>query len=151
PINAQALKDTIVELKQRGKTIIFSTHLMDNAERLCDSVCIIAQGRKVLDGSIREIKQAHGTRNVALGLGDAPSTELMAVLRDRSLVDRVDDHNRFFDIELATGADPQELLQRIVGTGSTINRFEIVQPSLHQIFLEKVGASGIEMGMTGHG
>ncbi|MBA2707179.1 MAG: ATP-binding cassette domain-containing protein [Gemmatimonadaceae bacterium] len=151
PINAQALKDTIVELKQRGKTIIFSTHLMDNAERLCDSVCIIAQGTKVLDGTIREIKHSHGTRNLALGLGEAPSTALMAVLGDRELVDRVDDHNLYFDIELAKGADPQSLLHRIVATGTTINRFEIVQPSLHQIFLEKVGASGIERGMTGHG
>src|SRR6185369_1455364 len=50
PINAQALKDTVVDLKKNGRTVIFSTHIMDNAERLCDSVCIIAQGEKVLDG-----------------------------------------------------------------------------------------------------
>ncbi|MEO7368642.1 MAG: ATP-binding cassette domain-containing protein [Gemmatimonadaceae bacterium] len=151
PINAQALKDTIVELKQRGKTIIFSTHLMDNAERMCDSVCIIARGEKVLDGAIDQIKDSHGTRNVALGLGGAPSTEVAMVLSDRSLIDRVDDSNRYFEIEMAVGADPQALLQRIVAAGATVNRFEIVQPSLHQIFLEKVGATGIEMGMTGHG
>jgi ABC-2 type transport system ATP-binding protein len=151
PINAQALKDTIVELKQRGKTIIFSTHLMDNAERLCDSVCIIARGTKVLDGSISEIKHAHGTRNVALGLGGDPSRAVSEVLSDKSLVDRVDDSNRYVEIEMAKGADPQELLQRIVATGAAVNRFEIVQPSLHQIFLEKVGATGVEMGMTGHG
>ncbi|MBA3341501.1 MAG: ATP-binding cassette domain-containing protein [Gemmatimonadaceae bacterium] len=151
PINAQALKDTIVELKQRGKTIIFSTHLMDNAERLCDSVCIIARGEKVLDGRIGEIKHSHGSRNIALALDGAPSTGLSAVFQDRALVDRVDDHNRYFDIELANGADPQALLQRIVATGASIIRFEIVQPSLHQIFLERVGAQGIEMGMTGHG
>ena len=151
PINSQALKDTIVELKQRGKTIIFSTHLMDNAERLCDSVCIIARGEKVLDGSITEIKHSHGTRNIALGLGGEPSPEVAAVLNDKTLVDRVDDSNRYFEVELAKGADPQALLQRIVATGASINRFEIVQPSLHQIFLEKVGATGVEMGMTGHG
>ena len=151
PINAQALKDTIVELKQRGKTVIFSTHLMDNAERICDSVCIIARGEKVLDGTIGEIKGAHGTRNVALGLGGDPSTQVMAVLSDRTLVDRVDDSNRYFEVELAAGADPQNLLRRIVDTGASVNRFEIVQPSLHQIFLEKVGATGVEMGMTGHG
>jgi ABC-2 type transport system ATP-binding protein len=51
PINAQALKDTVVELRRRGKTVIFSTHVMDSAERLCDSVCIIARGEKVLDGT----------------------------------------------------------------------------------------------------
>ena len=151
PINAQALKDTIIELKQRGKTIIFSTHLMDNAERLCDSVCIIARGEKVLDGSISEIKHSHGSRNIALGLGGAPSSAVATVLSDKALVSRVDDSNRYFEIELAADADPQELLQRIVSTGASVNRFEIVQPSLHQIFLERVGASGIEMGMTGHG
>ena len=151
PINAQALKDTIVELKQRGKTVIFSTHLMDNAERICDSVCIIARGEKVLDGSIGDIKNSHGTRNIALGLGGDPSTQVMMVLNDKSLVDRVDDSNRYFDVELAPGANPQELLRRVVDTGAAVNRFEIVLPSLHQIFLEKVGATGIEMGMTGHG
>src|SRR5215213_6232851 len=69
PINAQALKDTVVELKRRGRTVIFSTHLMDNAERLCDSVCIIARGEKVLDGAVSAVKAAHGGRNIALGLG----------------------------------------------------------------------------------
>ncbi len=151
PINAQALKDSIVELKQRGKTVIFSTHLMDNAERICDSVCIIARGEKVLDGSIGDIKSSHGTRNVALGLAGDPSPEVSRVLSDGTLVDRVDDSNRYFEIEMADGAEPQDLLRRIVDTGATVNRFEIVQPSLHQIFLEKVGARGVEMGMTGHG
>jgi len=151
PINAQALKDTILELKQRGKTIIFSTHVMDNAERICDSVCIIARGQKVLDGSIADIKHAHGTRNIALGLNGTPTSTVSAVLGDKSLVERVDDSNRYFEIVLAPGSDPQALLQRIVATGASINRFEIVQPSLHQIFLEKVGAAGVEMGITGHG
>ncbi|MEO8192583.1 MAG: ATP-binding cassette domain-containing protein [Gemmatimonadales bacterium] len=162
PINAQALKDTIVELRERGKTIIFSTHLMDNAERICDSVCIIARGEKVLDGPIVGIKESHGSRNIALAFGGPPSTAVSRVLSDRSLVSRVDDSNRYFEVELANGADPQALLQRILGTGASISRFEIVQPSLHQIFLERVGAAprlpgagpganGVEMGMTGHG
>src|SRR4030081_2595935 len=68
PVNAQALKDTIVDLKARGKTVISSTHLMDNAERLCDSVGIIAHGDKVLDGGVADVKAAHGTRVVALSV-----------------------------------------------------------------------------------
>ncbi len=151
PINAQALKDTIVDLRQRGKTIIFSTHLMDNAERICDSVCIIARGEKVLDGNVGAIKNSYGTRNVALGLGGDPTPEVVSILKDRTLVDRVDDSGRYFEVEMAAGADPQTLLQRVIATGATVNRFEIVLPSLHQIFLEKVGATGVEMGMTGHG
>jgi len=114
-------------------------------------VCIIARGEKVLDGPISDIKDSHGTRNVALALAGAPTTAVSTVLADRSLVRRVDDSNRYFEVELADGADAQALLQRIVGTGATINRFEIVRPSLHQIFLERVGATGIETGISGHG
>jgi ABC-2 type transport system ATP-binding protein len=151
PINAQALKDTVVELKKSGKTVIFSTHLMDNAERLCDSVCIIARGRKVLDGEVAAVKQAQGMRNVALAIDGDAQVAIRSVLQDRSLVARADDQNRFFEIELAPGAQPQELLRRVVATGANIRRFELISPSLHQIFLERVGAAGVEEGMSGHG
>jgi ABC-2 type transport system ATP-binding protein len=151
PINSQALKDTIMDLKHRGKTVIFSTHLMDNAERICDSVCIIARGEKVLDGSITSIKQSHGTRNIALSLDGGASNRVNEILADRRLVSRVDDSNRYFEIEMAAGANPQELLRRVVDTGASVQRFEMVQASLHQIFLERVGASGVEMGTMGHG
>lgn len=151
PINAQALKDAIIDLKRRGKTVIFSTHLMDNAERLCDSVCIIARGEKVLDGRIADIKTEHGTRNVALSLDGGAANGIAEILADRSLVRRVDDSNRYLEVELAPGADSQRLLRRIVDTGASVRRFELVQPSLHQIFLERVGAAGIETGITGHG
>ena len=64
---------------------------------------------------------------------------------------RADDQNRFFEIELAPRADPQELLRRLVAAGANVRRFELVSPSLHQIFLERVGATGVEEGMSGHG
>ena len=150
PINSQALKDTIVDLKRRGKTVIFSTHLMDNAERLCDSVCIIAHGDKVLDGTVTGVKAEHGGKTIALSV-DGGSSAISTILADQSLVRRVDDSNRFFEVELATGADPQKLLRRLVDAGASIQRFELVQPSLHQIFLQKVGATGVDEGMTGHG
>jgi ABC-2 type transport system ATP-binding protein len=151
PINSQALKDTIVELKNDRKTVIFSTHLMDNAERLCDSVCIIAHGEKVLDGEVAAVKQAHGERNVAIALDGGSHDGIRSVLEDRRLVARVDDQNRFFEIELAPGANPQDLLRRIVDSGANVRRFELITPSLHQIFLERVGATGVEEGMSGHG
>ena len=151
PINAQALKDTVVELRQRGKTVIFSTHLMDNAERLCDAVCIIARGEKVLDGPVSAVKAAHGARNVALGIDGGVRNGASDVLADRSLVTRWDDQNRFLELTLAPGADPQRLLRRLVESGAAVTRFELVQPSLHQIFLDKVGATGVEEGMSGHG
>ena len=76
---------------------------------------------------------------------------MASILADRSLVSRVDDQNRFYEIELAPGADPQLLLRRVMETGAPIQRFELVQPSLHQIFLERVGATGVEEGMSGQG
>jgi ABC-2 type transport system ATP-binding protein len=128
---------------------------MDNAERLCDAVCIIARGEKVLDGAVADVKAAHGGRYVALAFAGASPTAaangVAGILGDRTLVARADDQNRFVELELAPGADPQRLLQRLVAAGAPIARFELVQPSLHQIFLEKVGATGVEAGMTGHG
>jgi ABC-2 type transport system ATP-binding protein len=152
PINAQALKDTVVDLKKRGKSVIFSTHMMENAERLCDSVCIIARGGKVLDGTVDGVKQEHGGNNVALALAGGGGAKLVnRVLADHKMVERVDDSNRFFEIALQKDADPQALLKRLIEAGAKIQRFELVQPSLHQIFLEKVGATGVEMGMSGNG
>jgi ABC-2 type transport system ATP-binding protein len=151
PINAQALKDAVIELKRRGRTVIFSTHVMDNAEKMCDSVCIIANGEKVLDGALADVRQAHGTRNIAVTLCDAAHNGVGDVLRDPTLVQKVDESTRFFELELAPEADPQVLLRRLVDAGAGIERFELVQPSLHQIFLQRVGASGVEKGMTGNG
>lgn len=151
PINAQALKDTVVELRRRGKTVIFSTHMMDNAERLCDAVCIIARGEKVLDGAMAAVKAENAGRTVAVALEGSASSAVSAVFQDQALVERLDDHGRYFEVELTPAGDPQALLQRLVGAGAVIQRFERVQPSLHQIFLQRVGATGVEEGMSGHG
>jgi ABC-2 type transport system ATP-binding protein len=150
PINAQALKDAVVELRERGKTVIFSTHVMENAERMCDSVCIIARGEKVLDGPVTTVKREHGSHNVAVSLTDA-RPEYAAVFSDNRLVSRVDNQNRFFECELVPGSDSQELLRRLVQSGASIERFELIQPSLHQIFIQRVGADNVEKGMSGHG
>ena len=156
PINAQALKDAVVELKRRGRTVVFSTHVMENAERMCDAVCIIARGEKVLDGQVTDVRSSAGRRNVALALvgntSARPSENGVGhVLNDARLVRRFDDNNRYFEIELAPGANPQDLLRRLIEAGAQIERFELILPTLHQIFIERVGASGVETGMSGHG
>ena len=73
------------------------------------------------------------------------------VLADKQLVAKVDDNNNYFELELAPNADAQVLLRRLIDAGASIQRFELVQPSLHQIFLQRVGATGVEAGMSGHG
>ncbi|MEP7065507.1 MAG: ATP-binding cassette domain-containing protein [Gemmatimonadota bacterium] len=151
PMNAQALKDTVVDLRREGRTIIFSTHLMENAERLCDALCIIANGQKVLDGTIATVKAEHGGQHIAVALGQDRSPAINDIFADRALVKTLDDSNRTVDIELASNASPQLLLRRLIDAGAIVERFELVQPSLHRIFLDTVGASGVEPGMSGHG
>ncbi|HET7623294.1 MAG TPA: ATP-binding cassette domain-containing protein [Gemmatimonadaceae bacterium] len=140
PINAQMLQDIVMELRRSGKTILFCTHMMDSAERLCDSVCIIAGGEKVLDGPVNQVREEHGGRRVELELSDGRLNGVANVLADRALVSKVDDANRTFEIELAPGADAQHLLKRLVESGANISRFELAQASLHRIFVERVGA-----------
>ena len=151
PINAQALKDTVVDLKRQGRTVIFSTHLMDNAERMCDAVCIISGEQKVLDGALADVKGNGARHHVAIALDGGSPGAVAELLGASPHVARVDDQNRFFEVELQPGADPQALLRALVGAGIPLQRFELMQPSLHQIFLRQVGATGVEPGMTGQG
>ncbi|MGD0483059.1 MAG: ATP-binding cassette domain-containing protein [Gemmatimonadales bacterium] len=139
PINQQELKDIIVELSRGGTTIIFSTHQMDVAEKICDHVCIIARGRKVLDGGLAAVKREHGGTHVAVAFEDGDD-KAMSVLADRDLVSKADDYGPYAELAMAEGADPQRLLERLVQSGARLRRFEHIEPSLHRIFLDKVGA-----------
>jgi len=136
PVNVELLQEIVLELKTTGKTIIFSTHQMEVAERICDDICLINRSRKVFEGSIREIKQASGRNAVALRFegGDG-------VLDDRNLVSKIDRHSDGVEVLLAENASAQELLQRLIATGATIGRFEMIEPSLNQIFIAKVKES----------
>jgi ABC-2 type transport system ATP-binding protein len=148
PINTQTLRDTILELKRQGRTVIFSTHLMDSAQQICDAVCIIARGRKVLDGDVATVRSNHGARAIAIEFGASPSAAVTAVLRDPALVARSNDTNRAAEVNMASGADSQLLLRRLLDAGALVERFELVRPSLHQIFLDAVGTDGAEDGTT---
>jgi ABC-2 type transport system ATP-binding protein len=134
PVNVELLKDLVLELKAAGKTIIFSTHQMEVAERICDDICLINRSRKILSGSIREVKSGFGRNAVALRHAGGDG-----VLEDASLVASVERHSDHLEALLAPGADPQELLRRLLGAGARVERFELVEPSLNDIFIEKVG------------
>ncbi|HEY0077287.1 MAG TPA: ATP-binding cassette domain-containing protein [Pyrinomonadaceae bacterium] len=136
PVNAELLKEIVLELKAAGKTIIFSTHQMQLAERICDDICLINRSRKVLDGSIREVKRSFGRNSVALRIegGDG-------LLEDPTLVAKVERHADEVEALLAGGASAQELLRRLLEVGAIVSKFELVEPSLNDIFIEKVGAS----------
>lgn len=137
PINVDLLKDIVLERKREGATVLFSTHMIEDAERLCERVCMIAGSRKVLDGTVTEVKAGTGRRDVAMNCDGGH-----AFLRAPDLVDSVNDHGQYVEVRLREGADPQELLRRAVSEGVRIDRFELVEPSLRQIFLERAGRSG---------
>ena len=152
PVNAQALKDTILDLRQQGRTIVFSTHLMDVAERMCDAVAIVNRGQVVLEGTLRDVKAGHhGAPQVAVTFDSGSGDQARAILSDRALVTEIDHHGNHLVVTLAAGVTSQTLLERLVTAGVPIARFDRLEPSLHQIFLQRVGASGVETGMSGHG
>lgn len=138
PVNAQVMKDTVLELARGGATILFSTHIMEQAEKLCDSVCIIARGRKVVDGPLAEVKRRHGGRHVIVAV-ERGSEAVDRVFADRGLVAKAQNYGQYAEVELADGADPQRLLTRVLEAGPRISRFEITEPSLHQVFIDLVG------------
>ena len=134
PVAQELLKEIVLELKAEGKTIIFSTHQMEVAERICDDICMINKSRKVLDGTLREVKSSFGRNSVALRVegGDA-------VLSDPALVAKVERHSDEVEALLAEGASAQTLLQRLIASGASLSKFELVEPSLNDIFIAKVG------------
>ena len=140
PINQQILKEIIVDLKRAGKTIIFSTHIIEHAERICDHVCIMAKGKKVADGSIPQVKKAHGGEYVAIAFEDGSAAGFEEVKR-HAVVDRVRDNNGTLETTIRAGGDAQQLLKQLVDRGIRLKRFELTSPSLEEIFLDKVGAS----------
>ncbi len=133
PINMELLKDIVLEFKADGKTIIFSTHLMELAERICDDICLINRSQKVLEGSLRDVKRSFGRNCIALRAegGDG-------VLADTRIVSSVKRQSDEVEALLAEGVDPQVVLKRLLESGARITKFELVEPTLHDIFIEKV-------------
>jgi ABC-2 type transport system ATP-binding protein len=139
PVNADVVRDAILELNRSGATIIFSTHDMAVAERLCDFIFMIFQGRKVLDGTLAEIQEHYGEDTVRVRLGDrqaAPDEPLPGVTR------RVD-HGNFQELQMQRGADNQALLAALQRRGR-VEHFEVARPSLHDIFVRIAGPAAEE-------
>ncbi|HET9066251.1 MAG TPA: ATP-binding cassette domain-containing protein [Gemmatimonadales bacterium] len=142
PVNSQVMKDVVIDIAKQGRTVLFSTHIMEQAERMCDRVVIIARGEKVVDGTLAEIKHQFGGTHVALTFS-RDKEKAARVLADRSLVASVDDYGVTADVELASGAQAESLLEALVHAGVGMTRFELVEPSLQSIFIAKVGAEAV--------
>jgi ABC-2 type transport system ATP-binding protein len=132
PVSVNLLKGIILDLKKQGKTIIFSTHQMEQVEQMCDDICLINHATKVLGGSLREVKRRFGRNTVILDY-EGPDSFL-----SDDLVKRLNRFANHIEILLQDKADAQEILRRAIAAGVRVNRFELVEPSLNEIFIESV-------------
>ncbi len=139
PVNSQIMKDVVVESARKGKTVLFSTHIMEQAERMCDHIVIISRGKLIVNGSLAEVKREFGGRHVALSF-TRNKERAASILGDRTLISKLDDYGASAEVELAAGGDPDRLLRSLVQQDVGLSRFEIVEPSLQSIFVSKVGA-----------
>src|SRR6266481_3139457 len=140
PVNANVLKDAFLEMHNRGKTIIFSTHQLEQVEELCEDVVIINKGQSLVQGSVREIKRQHG-RNVArLKLDNDPEASWLEQLPGVQVTKRRED---YIEMHIQANLNPNVIVEAALQHGGIISRFELTEPSLTDIFIEQVGMSAL--------
>jgi len=134
PINTNILKEIILDLKQQGKVIIFSTHLMDFAEKMCDHIAIIHQGKLVENSNLAQLKKKYGQRNVnVIYEGD------ISFLNDHPMIEKIEDYGRATGIRLKSADDTQTLLKLLIDNNIIIKKFDANDISLHDIFVDLTG------------
>src|SRR6202453_4286225 len=132
PVNAVLLMDTLVDLRNQGRTILFSTHRMDQVEKLCDNICLIHNSHLILSGSMREIKSSYPANRVVISFtGDDSFLQHPSIAEAKN-------YNGLVEIKLRENADAQAILAAAVQRGARISRFEVMEPTLEEIFIEKV-------------
>lgn len=134
PINTNILKDIILELKEQGKIIIFSTHLMDFAEMMCDHIALINKGEIIEQGSLKEIKSKYSKNNIQLVYeGD------IGFLKDHAEVEHIEDFGNVTGIRVSSEAAIQPLLKELIEKGVEVKRFDANDISLHEVFVHLAG------------
>jgi len=131
PVNTEMLKEMVLDLRDRGKAVVMSTHQMNQVEELCDRVLMINAGRSVLYGNLKEIKSRYRNNSIFIDI-EGELGQIPGVTEKRS-------HKDYVEIVLDGKTTPKQVLERLVSSGVTVNRFEISTPSLNEIFLEVAG------------
>jgi ABC-2 type transport system ATP-binding protein len=139
PVNMEVLRKAILDQRREGATVIFSTHDMAVAERMCDFIFMIYKGRKVLDGTLTAIQDSYGSDTVRVELegNGRPLDNLPGVLK-------VADHGRLQELRLEASTDPQAILAALMQRGR-VRHFELAHPSLHDIFIRIAGVEPEEV------
>jgi ABC-2 type transport system ATP-binding protein len=135
PVNVEMLKDAVIELKEKGTSIVFSSHRMEHVEEMCEHLCILHRGQTVVQGELRDVKRSFGKKNVIVHADfDLSFLEtITGVTRYRKTTEGV-------HLQVTDEAVSQEIFKAINGNGF-VRKFQLEEPSLHDIFIEKVGAS----------
>jgi ABC-2 type transport system ATP-binding protein len=136
PVNAALLKEAFAEMKDRGKTLIFSTHQMETVEELCESIAILDRGSVVVGGSVRDVRRSTGRQMVRVAVEGDPEMAWLGALDGVRVTRRGQDYT---EAEVAPGHDPGTVLRAALSRGCEVRHFEMTDPSLEQIFIERVG------------
>jgi len=134
PINTNLLKEIILEFKEKGKVILFSTHLMDFAEKMCDHLAMIDKGKIILSGSLKDIKTRYAQRNVSLNFNGN-----ISFLKSHPIVEKIEDFGNTTGMRVKDASQIQDLLKLLIENNITVNQFSANEISLHEIFLELAG------------
>ena len=145
PVNQELLKDAVPELQRRGTTVIFSTHDMHVAERMCDYILMIFKGRKVLDGTLLAIQDEYGSDTIRLRTGEGARA-----LDGLDGVERINDYGKIQELRIAPACDPQEILRAVLARTEVLS-FEVVKPSLQDIFVRIAAPGDRETSAEGSG
>jgi ABC-2 type transport system ATP-binding protein len=140
PVNATVLKEAFLEMHRRGKTIIFSTHQLEQVEELCQDMVLINKGQVVIQGSVREIKRQHGRHMVRLKLENDPEASWLDTLAGVQVTKRRED---YIEMHIQADLNPNVIVEAALHHGGIISRFELTEPSLTDIFIEYVGAASL--------
>ncbi len=143
PINIEIIKDILLDLKREGKTILFSTHVMEQAEKLCDNLCMISGGQKVLDGTLADVKSRFGKNSIQINIdGDGK------FIKELPGVKSFTEYNNYIEIKIDENSDTNQILKSVADK-VMVKRFEIVEPSLYEIFIETAKADPADFNGNG--
>jgi ABC-2 type transport system ATP-binding protein len=142
PVNVRLLKEAFLEMRDRGKTLVFSTHQMEQVEELCESIAIVDRGRVVVNGAVRDVKRRMNRQVVRLATdGDGHGVEWLGTLPGVSVTTERED---YVELRVPADRDPETILRAALYRGDRVTRFEIAEPSLEEVFVEYVGRRAVD-------